>query len=118
MFVGYGVIEIVLILSNVYWLNDIMGLIGLLLFGNIFKLVLVGEKFEFWVKGVNVMLGYYCNLEKFRVVFDEEGFYWFGDVVWFVDLDDLGKGFVFDGCIVEEFKLVNGIWVFVGKLCV
>ncbi|MEM7330170.1 MAG: feruloyl-CoA synthase [Pseudomonadota bacterium] len=113
---GYGATETAPTASNVHWPNDTMGLIGLPLPGNTFKLVPVGEKLELRVKGVNVTPGYYRNEEKTRAAFDEEGFYRLGDAVRFVDPVDPNKGLAFDGRTAEEFKLANGTWVSAGKL--
>lgn len=113
---GYGATETSPTASNVHWPNDTMGLIGLPLPGNTFKLVPAGDKKELRVKGVNVTPGYYRNEEKTRAAFDEEGFYRLGDAVRFVDPDDPNKGLAFDGRTAEEFKLANGTWVSAGKL--
>lgn len=113
---GYGATETAPTASNVHWPNDTMGLIGLPLPGNTFKLVPAGEKLELRVKGVNVTPGYYRNPEKTAAAFDEEGFYRLGDAVRFVDEADPNKGLAFDGRTAEEFKLANGTWVSAGKL--
>ena len=113
---GYGATETSPTASNVHWPNDTMGLIGLPLPGNTFKLVPAGEKLELRVKGVNVTPGYYRNPEKTAAAFDEEGFYRLGDAVRFVDEADPNKGLAFDGRTEEEFKLANGTWVSAGKL--
>ena len=113
---GYGATETAPTASNVHWPNDTMGLIGLPLPGNTFKLVPAGDKLELRVKGVNVTPGYYRNEEKTKAAFDEEGFYRLGDAVRFVDPDDPNKGLAFDGRTAEEFKLANGTWVSAGKL--
>jgi feruloyl-CoA synthase len=113
---GYGATETAPTASNVHWPNDTMGLIGLPLPGNVFKLVPNGEKQELRVKGVNVTPGYYRNAEKTREAFDEEGFYKLGDAVRFVEPDNPNKGLAFDGRTAEEFKLANGTWVSAGKL--
>ncbi|NQY95550.1 MAG: feruloyl-CoA synthase [Henriciella sp.] len=113
---GYGATETSPTASNVHWPNDTMGLIGLPLPGNVFKLVPAGDKQELRVKGVNVTPGYYRNEEKTRAAFDEEGFYRLGDAVRFVDPDHPEKGLAFDGRTAEEFKLANGTWVSAGKL--
>nr|WP_070960186.1 feruloyl-CoA synthase [Hyphomonas sp. Mor2] len=113
---GYGATETSPTASNVHWPNDTMGLIGLPLPGNIFKLVPAGDKKELRVKGVNVTPGYYRNEGKTRAAFDEEGFYRLGDAVRFVDPDHPEKGLAFDGRTAEEFKLANGTWVSAGKL--
>ena len=113
---GYGATETSPTASNVHWPNDTMGLIGLPLPGNTFKLVPAGDKLELRVKGVNVTPGYYHNDEKTRAAFDEDGFYRLGDAVRFVDPDDPSKGLAFDGRTAEEFKLASGTWVSAGKL--
>ena len=113
---GYGATETSPTASNVHWPNDTMGLIGLPLPGNTFKLVPAGDKMELRVKGVNVTPGYYRNEEKTRAAFDEEGFYRLGDAVRFVDPANPKAGLAFDGRTAEEFKLANGTWVSAGKL--
>ncbi|MGD9767116.1 MAG: feruloyl-CoA synthase, partial [Pseudolabrys sp.] len=47
---------------------------------------------------------------------DDEGFYNLGDALKFVDPNDAGKGFLFDGRLAEDFKLATGTWVSVGPL--
>jgi feruloyl-CoA synthase len=113
---GYGATETAPTASNVHWPNDTMGLIGLPLPGNVFKMVPNGEKMELRVKGVNVTPGYYRNPEKTAAAFDEEGFYRLGDAVRFVDEDQPMKGLAFDGRTAEEFKLANGTWVSAGTV--
>jgi len=113
---GYGATETSPTASNVHWPNDTMGLIGLPLPGNTFKLVPAGDKMELRVKGVNVTPGYYRNEEKTQAAFDEEGFYRLGDAVRFVDPGNPKAGLAFDGRTAEEFKLANGTWVSAGKL--
>ena len=113
---GYGATETAPTASNVHWPNDTMGLIGLPLPGNTFKLVPNGEKQELRVKGVNVTPGYYRNETKTSEAFDDEGFYRLGDAVRFVDPDAPDRGLAFDGRTAEEFKLANGTWVSAGKL--
>ena len=49
-------------------------------------------------------------------LFDEEGFYKFGDALKPADPDDFDAGFDFDGRIAEDFKLASGTWVSVGPL--
>lgn len=113
---GYGATETSPTASNVHWPNDRMGLIGLPLPGNTFKLVPAGEKLELRVRGVNVTPGYFRNPEKTAEAFDEEGFYRLGDAVKFVDPDRPEKGLAFDGRTVEEFKLASGTWVSAGAV--
>lgn len=113
---GYGATETSPTASNVHWPNDTMGLIGLPLPGNTFKMVPNGLKMELRVKGVNVTPGYFRNPEKTKSAFDEEGFYCLGDAVRFVDPDTPENGLAFDGRTVEEFKLMNGTWVSAGTV--
>jgi len=93
-----------------------MGLIGLPLPGNTFKLVPAGDKLELRVKGVNVTPGYFRNPEKTAEAFDEEGYYKLGDAVKFVDAGQPERGLAFDGRTVEEFKLASGTWVSAGAV--
>ncbi len=113
---GFGATETAPTASNVHWPNDRMGLIGLPLPGNVFKLVPTGEKLEVRVKGVNVTPGYYRDAAKTRAAFDDEGYYRLGDAVKFVDPNDPIKGLAFDGRTVEEFKLASGTWVSAGTV--
>ena len=113
---GYGATETSPTASNVHWPNDKMGLIGLPLPGNTFKLVPAGEKLELRVKGVNVTPGYFRNAEKTAEAFDEEGYYKLGDAVRFVDDSQPERGLAFDGRTVEEFKLASGTWVSAGAV--
>lgn len=113
---GYGATETSPTASNVHWPNDKMGLIGLPLPGNTFKLVPAGEKLELRVKGVNVTPGYFRNPQKTAEAFDEDGYYRLGDAVKFVDPAQPEKGLAFDGRTVEEFKLVSGTWVSTGSV--
>ncbi|WP_291203965.1 feruloyl-CoA synthase [Hyphomonas sp.] len=113
---GYGATETSPTASNVHWPNDKMGLIGLPLPGNTFKLVPAGEKLELRVKGVNVTPGYFRNPQKTAEAFDEDGYYRLGDAVKFVDPGKPEKGLAFDGRTVEEFKLVSGTWVSTGSV--
>ena len=80
------------------------------------KLAPVGEKLEMRVKGPNVTPGYFARDDLTREVFDEEGFYRTGDAGRLEDPDDPNKGLVFDGRVVEDFKLTTGTFVSVGNL--
>jgi feruloyl-CoA synthase len=113
---GFGATETSPTASNVHWPNGTMGLIGLPLPGNTFKLVPTGTKLELRVKGVNVTPGYLRNPEKTAEAFDPEGYYRLGDAVRFVDPAVPEKGLAFDGRTVEEFKLASGTWVSTGSV--
>jgi feruloyl-CoA synthase len=113
---GFGATETAPTASNVHWPNGTMGLIGLPLPGNSFKLVPTAGKLEVRVKGVNVTPGYFRDPKKTAAAFDEEGFYRLGDAVKFVDPAQPEKGLAFDGRTVEEFKLSSGTWVSTGSV--
>ena len=84
--------------------------------GLIVKLVPNSGKLEARLKGPNITPGYWKNPEQTKAAFDEEGFYKIGDALKFADETDPRKGFVFDGRVAEDFKLVTGTWVSVGSI--
>ncbi|MGH9592758.1 MAG: feruloyl-CoA synthase, partial [Bryobacteraceae bacterium] len=67
-------------------------------------------------RGPSVTPGYWRQPELTKTAFDEEGFYKLGDALRFVDPEDVSRGFLFDGRIVEDFKLSTGTWVSTGPL--
>ena len=80
------------------------------------KLVPAGDKLEARLRSPSVTPGYWRQPELTRLAFDDEGFYRIGDALRFVDPNDVSRGFVFDGRIVEDFKLSTGTWVSAGPL--
>ena len=80
------------------------------------KLVPNGAKLEARVKSPSVTPGYWRQPELTQAVFDEEGYYKFGDALRFADENDPERGFLFDGRVAEDFKLATGAWVSVGPL--
>ena len=82
------------------------------------KLVPTGEegRYELRLKSVIVTPGYYRQPDLTAQMFDEEGFYKIGDAGRFVDPDDPSWGLIFDGRVVEDFKLMSGTFVLVGTL--
>ncbi len=92
------------------------GHVGLPVPGNDAKLVPNNGKLEVRARGPNITPGYWRQPELTAKAFDEEGYYIFGDALKPVDLDDLTKGFDFDGRLSEDFKLGSGTWVSVGPL--
>jgi feruloyl-CoA synthase len=92
------------------------GHLGLPVPGVELKLVPVEEKVEARLRGPSITPGYWRREDLSARAFDEEGFYCLGDAVKFLDPDDWGKGFVFDGRLNEDFKLASGTWVRVGAL--
>ena len=92
------------------------GCIGVPLPGVTLKLVPQGDKQEIRVLGPGVTPGYHKNPDATAVAFDKEGFYRTGDAGRLVDPGDPNQGLMFDGRLAEDFKLVTGTWVHVGKL--
>jgi feruloyl-CoA synthase len=92
------------------------GCIGVPLPGVTLKLVPDGAKREIRVKGPNVTPEYHRDPEATVAAFDDEGFYRTGDAVRLVDEDDPNEGLMFDGRLAEDFKLMSGTWVTVGRL--
>jgi len=80
------------------------------------KLVPVGDKLEARLRSPSVTPGYWRQPDLTRLAFDDEGFYRIGDALRFVDPQDVMRGFIFDGRIVEDFKLSTGTWVSAGPL--
>ena len=60
--------------------------------------------------------GYYRQPDLTAEMFDKEGFYKIGDAGRFVDPEDPSWGLIFDGRVVEDFKLMSGTFVLVGTL--
>ncbi len=113
---GYGATETAPTIMNVHWTTERMGLIGLPLPGVEIKLAPVGTKLEVRARGACITPGYLKRPDLTAKAFDEEGFYCLGDAAKFVDPDDPAKGFVFDGRVVEDFKLDTGTFVNAGRL--
>lgn len=116
--VGFGMMEVLLLCLFMMGLLMCVGYIGLFVFGCDVKFVLCGGKYELCFKGLNVMCGYWYVDVDLCDVFDEEGYYCSGDVGVFVDLVWLEFGLLFDGWLIEDFKLSSGMFVSVGLLCV
>jgi feruloyl-CoA synthase len=116
MYTGLGSTETGPAAMFPYWEEDRAGHVGLPAPGVELKLVKAGEKTEARLRGPSITPGYWRQPELTRAVFDEEGFYCLGDALLFVDPNDAGKGFIFDGRIAEDFKLATGTWVSVGPL--
>ncbi len=102
--------------TQVHWIIEQAGVIGLPLPGVAIKMQPSGSKMELRVKGPNIMPGYYKRPDLTDAAFDDEGYYCIGDAGKFADPDDPSKGLVFDGRVVEDFKLTSGTWVHVGGL--
>jgi feruloyl-CoA synthase len=116
MATGLGATETAPMAIQTTWETDHPGVIGIPVPGVELKLVPRDEKLEARVRGPNITPGYWRQPELTEKVFDEDGFYSFGDAVRFIDPSDVNKGFVFDGRFSEDFKLASGTWVSVGPL--
>jgi feruloyl-CoA synthase len=108
---GYGSTETAPFAFTTTWVVDRAGLVGLPAAGLEVKLVPNGEKLELRLRGPNVTPGYWKQPDKTAESFDEEGYYRIGDALKFADPNDIGRGFVFDGRVTEDFKLSTGTWV-------
>lgn len=113
---GYGATETGPTACNIHWLNARSGMVGLPTPGTAVKLVPAGDKFEIRVKGPQVSSGYLDQPDATRDAFDDEGFYRLGDAARLADPADPSAGLVFDGRLVENFKLANGTFVAAGAL--
>ena len=111
---GYGATETAP--AALFSLAGRSGGIGLPLPGVLMKLVPNEGKLEVRLKGPNVSPGYWREPELTAQSFDEEGYYITGDALRFVDPDKPQEGFVYDGRVVEDFKLSTGNWVSTGPL--
>jgi feruloyl-CoA synthase len=93
-----------------------LGNIGTPVPGIELKLVRNGSKLEGRTRGTCVTPGYWRMPEATARAFDEEGYFITGDAVRFVDRSDPGRGFFFDGRVVEDFKLESGTFVSTGDV--
>ncbi|HKU98060.1 MAG TPA: AMP-binding protein [Vineibacter sp.] len=115
---GWGSTETAPTATSVHWASERVGLIGLPYAGVELKMVPTGEegRYELRLRSVIVTPGYHKQPELTAQMFDEEGFYKIGDAGRFVDANDPAQGLVFDGRVVEDFKLTSGTFVLVGTL--
>jgi len=115
---GWGATETAPTATSVHWASDRVGLVGLPYPGVRLKMVPTGEagRYELRLKSVIVTPGYHKQPELTAGMFDEEGFYKIGDAGRFVDPQDPSLGLIFDGRVVEDFKLMSGTFVLVGTL--
>lgn len=114
---GYGSTETGPTACNVHWINTRAGLCGLPTPGTTVKLAPEGEKLEVRVKGPQISPGYRgADGGLIPLSLDEEGYYRLGDAAKLADPDDPLLGIVFDGRLVENFKLASGTFVAAGAL--
>ena len=112
---GYGSTETGSAITVTHYETDKVGL-GLPVPGCVVKLVPVGERYELRAAGPSLSNGYLDEPEKTAEAFDEEGFYRSGDLCVFHDAERPELGLAFAGRAAEEFKLLNGNWVYGGHL--
>ena len=115
-YTGYGSTETGPVAATLYWPYEGTGNIGLPMPGTTMKLVPNGSKMEVRMKGDSIFPGYYKMPEKTAESFDEEGFYMIGDALTVIDDADITQGMMFNGRVVEDFKLLSGTFVNVGNL--
>jgi feruloyl-CoA synthase len=115
---GWGSTETAPTATTVHWASERVGLVGLPFPGVQLKMVPTGEdgRYELRLKSIIVTPGYYKRPDLTSQMFDEEGFYKIGDAGRFVDPGDPSWGLIFDGRVVEDFKLTSGTFVLVGTL--
>ncbi len=113
---GLGATETAPLATCANWESGRAGMIGLPVVGQEMKLAPAGNKFEARFRGPNITPGYWKQPDLTRAAFDEEGYYRMGDAVRFDDPAHPEKGLMFDGRLVEDFKLSSGTWVSVGPL--
>jgi feruloyl-CoA synthase len=113
---SWGTTETAPLATAAYFHIDRAGPIGVPAPGVELRLVPTANAFEIRVRGPNVTPGYWKSPDLTAAAFDPEGFYKPGDAVRFVDPADPDKGIEFHGRITEDFKLMTGTWVQVGKV--
>jgi feruloyl-CoA synthase len=96
--------------------NSFAGMLGVPVSGLELKLIQNKGKYELRLKGKNVTSGYWNHVEATKKAFDDEGYYITGDALKFVNPQNPNEGLIFDGRIVEDFKLNTGTWVSVSTL--
>ena len=113
---SWGLTETSPLATAAHFPIDRAGVIGVPVPGVELKLAPVEGKLEMRVKGPNVTPGYLGQPDLTAKAFDEDGWYRTGDAAKLEDPDDPNRGVVFDGRVVEDFKLLTGTFVSVGNL--
>ena len=113
---GWGSTETAPLATGVHEIVDRPGNVGLPVPGCVVKMIPSAGRFELRVAGPNVTPGYWRCDALTRNAFDEEGFYRIGDAGRLLDDARPQRGIVFEGRVVEDFKLGSGTWVHVGPL--
>ena len=115
---GYGVTETAPTATTVHWPNARAGLLGLPIPGTSARLAPMGDRLELRLKGPQISPGYRQADGALRPLdLDAEGWLCTGDAVRLADPADPRRGgLVFDGRLVENFKLATGAFVGAGAL--
>ncbi|MDA0169250.1 feruloyl-CoA synthase [Solirubrobacter taibaiensis] len=113
---SWGLTETSPLATAAHFPIDRAGVIGVPVPGVQLKLAPVEGKLEMRVKGPNVTPGYLGQPDLTAKAFDEDGWYRTGDAAKLEDPDAPNRGVVFDGRVVEDFKLLTGTFVSVGNL--
>jgi feruloyl-CoA synthase len=111
MITGYGSTETAPFAFSATRPIDRPGMVGLPAPGLECRLLPNENKWELRLRGPSITPGYWRQPDVTAASFDEEGYYRIGDALKFIDEDDPGAGFLFDGRIAEDFKLATGTWV-------
>jgi feruloyl-CoA synthase len=121
---SYGMTEMAPMHTAVHWPGAAAGEIGAPVPGCDIRLLAAPDnpagaldgRFELRARGPNVTPGYFRQTETTEAAFDADGWFLSGDAVRFVDPQDPNRGLLFDGRLVEQFKLLTGTWVMAGDL--
>ena len=113
---GWGLTETASTCTVTHFPVDQAGIIGLPLPGLELKLRPYRDLLSVSARGPNVTPGYLNQSELTQRVFDEEGFFFTGDLVSFVNAKSPERGLRFEGRQSEEFKLATGSWVVPGRI--
>jgi feruloyl-CoA synthase len=117
---GYGATETGPVICTVHWKTDRAGLIGLPIPGTRIKLAPQGGRFELRVRGPQVSPGYFDARRGPAAVIaaasDADGYHRMGDAARLLDPARPRLGLTFEGRLVENFKLANGVFVSAGAL--
>ena len=108
---AWGSTETAPLATDCHFQAERSGVIGVPVPGVELKLVPNAGKQEIRVRGLNVTPGYWKRPDLTQKAFDEDGFYLIGDAVRWFDPDHPAKGLLFDGRVVEDFKLMSGTFV-------
>ena len=112
----WGTTETAPVITNVHYMIDGPGNIGLPVPGVEVKFVPTEDKFEMRVRGEFIFTRYLGDPSITEDAFDEEGFYYTGDAGYLANANRPEQGIIFDGRITEDFKLNTGTWVSAGVL--